>query len=56
MDIINALVAQGYSETEAENLVSSWQDQILDGVSIFDLEEELFVHGLEPDYLEDLLF
>ena len=56
MDTIKALISQGYSQSEAENLVSSWQDQILGGTSIFDMEEELLVHGLEPDYLEDLLF
>lgn len=56
MDIIQALISQGYTKEEAENLFDSWQDQILDGCSIFDMEDELYAHGLEPDYLEDLLF
>ena len=57
MDLKQALLGQVDSQQEAENLYNDIKDQfnemLMNGE---DPSEILYDYGLEPDYLEDLLF
>ena len=57
MDLKQALLGQVDSQQEAENLYNDIKDQfnemLMNGEDPSDI---LYDYGLEPDYLEDLLF
>ena len=52
MELLTALMNNGYSQQEALDLIAEMRERVLDGE---DPEEVLFEEGLEPDYVFDLL-
>ncbi len=54
MTLLEALISQGYEKADAKDLIREMRDRVLtDGE---DPDEVLYEHGLEPDYVMDLLF
>jgi hypothetical protein len=52
MELLNALVANGYDTNEALEVINEMRQRVMDGE---DPEEILFEEGLEPDYIMDIL-
>jgi Holliday junction resolvasome RuvABC DNA-binding subunit len=53
MNLIEALINQGYSKSEAQEEIRDMNQRMHQGE---DPEEILYEIGLEPDYVFDLLF
>lgn len=51
-DLVRALIAKGYSQSEAQEL---YKDMLWEVGRGEDPEEVLYSEGLEPDYVFDLL-
>jgi hypothetical protein len=53
MSLLEALVNQGHSVSDAREIIQHMKAAIADGE---DPEELLYAEGLEPDYVMDLLW
>lgn len=54
MTLLQALINNDYSPTEAKELIVEMRNRVLNDGE--DPDEVLYEHGLEPDYVMDLLY